>query len=338
MKVGLDTGPVAGLLKPRDDPMSLVDVAVEYGFDGVMLAARALTRDEAALDSVIDRTRECGLYLELGGAGIDLARSGRSLRELVEAWEPLFPLAVKTGSRVLMTGLGTWPWEGRVVLEGGRTLEDQIQGAITTLRALAPMAKEHGVAVVIHTSHFTAAEYRRIVDEVDSPYVGLCLDTGNAFLVLEDPLEFAREVAPFVQATHFKDTCVYLQDDGMDWLGGCVLGRGVLDLPAIAEILYTANPEINLTIEDHWGRMTLPIYDPSFLNTLGPWDGGRTAVLARYLWEGERLLRAGLHPTAAEAKDVDWGKVFPERQRSNAAYAKRLIEEITRGGGETADG
>jgi hypothetical protein len=174
----------------------------------------------------------------------------------------------------------------------------------------------------------TAGEYRRIMDEVNSPYVRLCLDTSNAFLVLEDPIEYARQVAPYVHATHFKDTCVYLQQEGMNWLGGCVLGRGVVDLASIVDVLYQANPEITLSIEDHWGRMTIPIYDAAFLNTLPGWNGERVAKLARYLWEGESLLRAGLHPTAKEAKSVDWTKVFPERQRSSAAYAKQLRDEI----------
>jgi sugar phosphate isomerase/epimerase len=228
----------------------------------------------------------------------------------------------------LNTGLGIWPWEGRLIQETGRTLEEQVAGGIATLRALAPIAAEYGVVVTIHTSHFKASEYLYMLEAVDSPYVALCLDTSNAFLVLEDPTEFARQVAPYVRSTHLKDTCVYLSEEGMTWQGGCVLGRGVLDMPTIVEALYEANPDLYMSIEDHWGRMMVPIYDAAFLESIGPWEGTRAAQLARYLWRGEQLFRAGLHPTAEETNAVDWKTVFPERQRTNAAYAKQIRDEI----------
>jgi hypothetical protein len=117
-------------------------------------------------------------------------------------------------------------------------------------------------------------------------------------------------------------------EEGMTWQGGSVLGRGVVDLPAIIETLYEANPDLYMSIEDHWGRMTVPIYDAAFMESLGAWSGERAAQLARYLWKGEQLFRAGLHPTAEETDDVDWTTVFPERQRTNAAYAKQLRDEV----------
>ena len=120
-----------------------------------------------------------------------------------------------------------------------------------------------------------------MLEAIDSPYVGLCLDTSNAFLILEDPTEFARQVAPYVRSTHLKDTCVYMREEGMTWQGGCVLGRGVVDLPAIIETLYEANPDLYMSIEDHWGRMTVPIYDGAFMESLGPWSGERGASASR---------------------------------------------------------
>jgi len=306
----------------------LIELALEYGFEGVLLSSRPLLADQGLKQQVIEQAAEHGLYVELNGSRIDTALSGKSTAELVEGWMPLFPLAVEVGSPVLNTGLGVWPWEGRLYQEAGRTLEDQIAGGIATLRELAAMAADHGVVVTIHTGFYTASEYLQMLEDVDSPYVGLCLDTSNAFLVLEDPTEFARQVAPHVHSTHLKDTCVYLREEGMTWQGGCVLGRGVVDLPAIIEVLYEANPDLYMSVEDHWGRMTVPVYDAAFMDSLGPWGGERTAQLARYLWAGEQLLRAGLHPTAEEASAVDWTTVFPERQRTNAAYAKQIRDEI----------
>ena len=325
MKVGLDGGPLSDLLKL--DPLQLLDQAVEYGFEGVALSGKGLLEDEAYRQQVIEKAQEYNLYIELGGAGIDTALSGKSKEELLDEWKSLFPIAVEVGSRILSTGVGTWPWKGRLFKEKGRTLSDQIQGAIEMLCELRRMAQDYGVTVTIHTSFLTASEYLHIMEKVDSRYVGLCLDTANSFLVLEDPVDFARQLLPYVRATHFKDSCVYLQEEGMDWLGGCPLGRGLVDLPYIVGMLYEANPEVNLSIEDHWGRMTVPLFNEEFLESFPEWTGQRLAKLFQHLWRGESLIRAGLHPTAEEAKGIDWKKVFPERQRSNAAYAKRLRDE-----------
>jgi sugar phosphate isomerase/epimerase len=334
MKVGMDELPLSTLFK--EGPLELLDRAAAYGFEGLMCSSRPLAADESYRQQVIEKARAHNLYLELGGGGIDTALYGRSTEELVGRWKPLFPVAVEAGSRVLNTGLGTWPWEGRVMQEPGKSVEDQIQGGIATLRALAPMAEDYGVAVTIHTAFFTAQEHVRMMEEVDSPYVGLCLDTANAFLVLEDPVDFARQVAPWVKSTHLKDSCIYLHEGGMDWLGGSPLGRGTVDLAAIVDIVYQADPDCNLSIEDHWGRMTMSIYDPAFLASFPDWNGEQLAKLFRHLAKGEGLLRAGMYPTAEEAKNIDWESVFPERERANAGYAKKLRDQAAAGGPSTS--
>lgn len=332
MKVGLDCGPIGGLLKMGDDPLGLLDLAIEQGFEGVLLSTRPLRNDETLRGQVIEKARANEMYIELGGGGIDSASSGKSTAELVEGWKPLFPLAAEIGSPVLVTGLGTWPWDGRVIQEAGRTLEDQIAGGIATLKALRSMAEDAGVTIVIHTAFNTAQEYVRMMEAVDSPNVGLCLDTANSFLVLEDPVDFARQVAPWVRSTHFKDSIIYLQQEGIHWLGGCALGRGTVDLKTIVGLIYASYPDCNLSIEDHWGRGTHPMRSTAFLDSLGEWDGERLGKILDHLWQGQTLVSAGMHLTEAESKEVDWVKAFPERQRLNALYAKALRDAAAAGG------
>lgn len=324
MRVGLDFLPLGSLFQL--DTLGLMDQAIEHGYEGILASGHDLL-DEGYRQQVIEKAQKTGLYIELGGAGIDTALSGKSARELAKAWEPLFQVAAQVGSPTLNTGLGTWPWEGRIIPEAGKTVRDQIAGGIETLRELRAMTQDHGVAVVIHTSFFTASEYVQIMEAADSPYVGLCLDTANSFLVMEDPVDFARQVAPWVKSTHLKDSIIYLQPEGIDWLGGCPLGRGLVDLPAIVDLLYQANPELNLSIEDHWGRMTMPIFKSTFLDSF-EWRGSQVQDLLCFLYEGQKRLAAGLFPTVEETKQIDWKLVFPERARYNAAYAKRLRDEV----------
>lgn len=330
MRVGLDYLPLVPMFEW--DPLQFMDAAAEYGYEGVMLAGKRLFEDEAYKQQVIEKKSRLDLYAELGGAGIDSALSGKSPKELAKSWEPLFALALELGVEALITGLGSWPWQGRTIKEEGKSVSDQIQGGIATLKELKKMAEDHEIAITIHTAFFTADEYVQIMESVDSPYIGLCLDTANAFLVLEDPTEFARKVAPWVKATHLKDSCIYLQPEGAFWFGGSPLGRGTVDLPAILRILYKANPEINLSIEDHWGRTPMPVFNKEFLNSIPGWDGSKVADLLKHLQQGESLLRAGMYPTPEESNQIDWKKVFPERARYNAIYAKQLRDEIIKGG------
>ena len=326
MKVGLDHIPVAQVF--NWEPLQFMDKAAEYGYEGVALPGRGLLKDTAYRQQVIEKKEQLGLYIDLGGAGIDSALSGKPTQELVKSWEPAFELALELGAETLVAGLGTWPWQGRVIREEGKSVKDQIKGGIATLREVSKMAQDHNTPVTIHTSFFTADEYVQIMEAVNSPYVGICLDTANAFLVLQDPVEFALCVAPWVKATHLKDSSIYLQAEGADWLGGCPLGRGSVDLPAVVELLYKANPKTNLTIEDHWGRSPMPVFDAEFLNSIPGWDGAQVAALLKHLQNGDSSLKAGLHPTSEESKHIDWKRVFPERARYNAIYAKQLRDEV----------
>jgi sugar phosphate isomerase/epimerase len=326
MKIGLDHDPVDHLFKMT--PLQIVEMAIQCEYEGVMLSAETLLDDKRSCSQIVEKLRALNLYIELTGPEIDKVLSGKSTSEILTRWRATFPIAKELGATIIITGLGTWPWKGRVIQEKGKTVEDQIQSGIAILREVGKMAEDYGIIVAIHTSFFKAEEYLQIVEEVNLPSVALCLDTANAFLVLEDPVDFARLVAPFVRATHFKDTCIYLQESGMDWLGGCPLGRGLVDLPKIVDILYQSNPDTNLTIEDHWGRMTVPVFDQNFMTSLGIRNGAELAKLLKYLWDGQTLMKTGVHPTTIEANQIDWQKIFPERMRYNAFYAKRLRDQV----------
>lgn len=325
MKVGLDHIPLMQLFEW--EPLQFMEEAADFGFEGILLPRIGLLSDEAYRKQVIEKKNQLNMYIELGGAGIDTALSGRSTQELLSGWKPAFDLAQEMDVKMLLTSLGTWPWQGRIIKEEGKSVADQINGGIATLRELSKMAQDYDIFVGIHTSFFTAEEYVQIMESVDSSHIGLCLDTANAFLVLQDPVDFAKQVAPWVKGTHLKDSCIYLQPEGIDWLGGCPLGRGSVDLPTIVELLYEANPEINLSVEDHWGRTKMPINE-EVLESIPNWSGTQVVKLLRHLQKGEELLRAGMHPTIAESNQIDWKNVFPERARYCATYAKQIRDKV----------
>lgn len=75
---------------------------------------------------------------------------------------------------------------------------------------------EHGVGMAIENmtapknsptpSPFASPEQMiRLVDELNKPDIGICLDTGHAFLSGYNPAEFARKVGARLRATHIAD-------------------------------------------------------------------------------------------------------------------------------------
>ncbi len=322
MKVGLD----ALTLKAVSlDPLELLDLTRAHGMEGLHFSAGLLKgRDDAYIEKLAAEAKEHRLYLELAGAGVNPGRSGRSIAETVEDWDPLFALARRLDAPILNTCFGLL--KERTFCTP--TLAEQIDLTIQVLRELSLVAADHDVIITMELHvDLTSLELAHIIDTVDSAHVRVNLDTANALGLLEDPVDAARVLAPYVHTTHFKDTCIYPTAEGYNWLGGAPLGRGLVDLPEVVEILYQANPDVHLNIEDSGGFIPIPMYDEAFLRSFTDLTPVRMARFLRHLWLGEQQVRSGLHPRPEESQHIDWPTVIPARLQYNVDYARRLRDE-----------
>jgi sugar phosphate isomerase/epimerase len=89
---------------------------------------------------------------------------------------------------------------------------------------------------------------QRLLETYSSEYLAVCFDFGNNIALLDDPMEMAQTLAPYVRATHVKDMAVRPYPDGF-LLSEVPLGTGVLDLPRIVSVLRKANPKLRLSLE-----------------------------------------------------------------------------------------
>src|SRR5206468_9872189 len=80
------------------------------------------------------------------------------------------------------------------------------------------------------------AEKLEMIRSLGSEFIGLCVDVGNSFTLMEDPLEVARAYAAYAFTVHFKDQAVRENPQGF-WFADVPLGEGFLDLPAIIKTL-----------------------------------------------------------------------------------------------------
>ncbi|MBI3466305.1 MAG: sugar phosphate isomerase/epimerase, partial [Planctomycetes bacterium] len=122
---------------------------------------------------------------------------------------------------------------------------------IKMLSNLIGPAEQHGVIMAMEDHiDLLADEMVDLMSTIDSPWLGVCLDTANNLRLFEDPLVVARTLAPWTRATHIKD---------VGTLGGCPrefsfwpsvpLGQGLVDIPGVLGALKQASYEGLLAVE-----------------------------------------------------------------------------------------
>ncbi|SDY65102.1 sugar phosphate isomerase/epimerase family protein [Herbiconiux ginsengi] len=323
MKVGLDA---YTLRESKLDVWELIDWIVAHRLEGMQVSHTLL--EDLSTDQIQDLAgcnRNLGLYLELAGPSINPCRGRRTVADVVAEWVELISRAAALGAPLANTSFGLL----RERTMQSPALEEQIGLTTEVLRQLAPVGEAHNVAITVELHvDLTSRELVRMVEAVDSRFIGVNLDTANALGLMEDPVEAAERLAPFVRTVHLKDSCVYPAPGGYNWQGGSVLGRGLVDLPTIVDILYAANPDVNLNIEDSGGYLLIPVDDPRFFDSLTELTPQGVMNFNRLLLAGEQLVRTGLQPTPEESDRMLWADVIEGRMHLNAEFARRLRDDV----------
>lgn len=183
-----------------------------------------------------------GLYLELGASG--------TAPEQLAA-----PLAAakRLGARVLRTFVG------------GDCVEDQTITAARALKAREELqrslelAERHGVIIAVENHLDIFLGDLLFIMELNSPFLGVCYDSGNFAAMGEDPLAALAALAPRVVCTHLKDVCPAGRFPEAEPFGlphtlvhSCALGEGELPLQKIVALLRRVKGEnMRLTLEIH---------------------------------------------------------------------------------------
>ncbi len=121
----------------------------------------------------------------------------------------------------------------------GRRMLEQAVGLVEKHRV--PLAVEN------HKDHRDEQRIE-LFEHISSEFVGACVDTGNSFALLEDPLETARRFAPWAKSVHLKDQALQPHPNGF-LLADIPLGQGAMPLPEMVRILKAAKPDIRFSLE-----------------------------------------------------------------------------------------
>jgi sugar phosphate isomerase/epimerase len=136
------------------------------------------------------------------------------------------------------------------------TLDDAFAVMKYTLAAVLRTAERYGIFVGIEPHQSiskSTSGLLRLATLVNSPYLRVNYDTGNAYLAGEDPYEGLRAVAHLLVHVHAKDISVRMSESEKGKVTGtpvgCACGDGVIDWPRAIRVLRDSGFNGVLSVE-----------------------------------------------------------------------------------------
>ncbi|MDP6116070.1 MAG: sugar phosphate isomerase/epimerase family protein [Planctomycetota bacterium] len=245
MKIGICTFSFTGACREAGitpdplDAFQLIDIATENGMDGVEFPLGNLGEHPG------EKLDECRSLLSERGLAVAIDSPALMGDEMETALSQASDVGAQS-MRSVISGI----LEGDRSKPPGPDWDAYLATVIDRLKALVPAAEEAGVAIGIENHQdLTSADLVRISEEVESPFVGVTLDVGNALAVGEHPVSFAEAVAPFIKNVHLKDYYVYLTEQGYR-LVRCPFGDGAVPFDEVLAAVLRESPEATLNIEN----------------------------------------------------------------------------------------
>jgi 3-oxoisoapionate decarboxylase len=138
----------------------------------------------------------------------------------------------------------------RVVIDTDKQ-HPSAEEAATALAAVLPRFAENDVTIAIENhDRFPAATLATLMDRLDSPQVGICLDTANSLGCGEDLATVLRILGPWVVNLHVKDFCVRRLPHKKGFIiEGCPAGGGLLHIPRLLDELRGLSRDPNVILE-----------------------------------------------------------------------------------------
>ncbi|MFC1636234.1 sugar phosphate isomerase/epimerase family protein, partial [Planctomycetota bacterium] len=219
------------------DPLVFLNHCHEIDAGGVQLDIGV--RDKAYVRKLRRQADSYGMFIE-GSAGLPRDSSK------VEPFEAIVRTAKECGANVIRVAIGGRRYEQFDKAEEFKAFAERTW---KSLQLAEPVVVQHRMRLAIENhKDFRIDQMLGMLKRIDSEYIGVCVDTGNSFALLEDPMEVIKVYAPYSFSAHLKDMAVAEYEDGL-LLADVPLGQGLLDLPRMVRILEKAKPDIQFSLE-----------------------------------------------------------------------------------------
>jgi sugar phosphate isomerase/epimerase len=166
----------------------------------------------------------------------------------------------------------------------------RLEDTAARLREVLPVAEELGVSIAIENHQDATTDDLLQLFEMSGSgrAFGITLDTGNPLAVAEDPVETATCLAHLIRHVHLKDYTIHFAPEGYR-LVRCAAGDGVIDFPAILEIVHEQGPNVSLSIEiAAQTARTIPLLEPEWWTSFPLRDAAALVGPLQVLWSKGR--------------------------------------------------
>ena len=208
---------------------------------------------------LLDRARELGIHLVQTGPNLPVDRLPEpELERFIQAardWDITLELGTRGLDRDhLIRQIALAKSMGATLIRtlpeiGGQYARDARQ-LLPVLAELQPVLEPHGIRLAIETGRLPAAELKAVLDQVNSPLIGVVLDTVNSLAVPEGWKDVARTLAPHTMCLHYKDFVIKRAWHMMGFIcEGTPSGEGQVDTRWLLDTLKVSPYYFNVIIE-----------------------------------------------------------------------------------------
>lgn len=264
LKIGLDTESLhLWFQNKRMDIFGYIEKAHELGFDGIMINilkdynldpewGTLGSNDPEHLRKVRELLESYHMYVELATKGI----TKEHLLKVLDVAEALGADIIRTYIPITLNPLATRATGGEGKYDLAKVLGDfdpvVFDEAAMTLREIIPELKKRRIRIALENHEYEISdELVKVVQKLDSPWIGLHYDFGNSMMAWEEPARAAQNMAPYTITTHFKDHIVIPSpDDPYGYVVcGIPVGEGNIDLRNVLKIILDSSAITRLNLE-----------------------------------------------------------------------------------------
>ena len=223
---------------PITETLTFLDYCRELGAGGIQAGLSEPTMAYAR--KVRRACEQYGMYYEASGRLPRTESEGDAFRDFAKA-------AREAGASVIRTVLFSGRrYETEYTYESFQQAKRQAWQMVA--RAEPTLRKLRMKIAIENHKNLRIPDMLDIMRRIQSEFVGVTVDFGNNYVLMEDPVQIAEAFAPYALSTHIKDHQLQEYEDGFR-LFDARLGTGIIDLPRVIATLRNRNPNIKFILE-----------------------------------------------------------------------------------------
>jgi len=218
----------------------MMDYIVELGLEGLHLDAKAFDEmNEGYFERVKQYAASQNLYLEYNFA----MKSGHYDSSVQHDIEEGVAIAQSIGADITKIGMNLKRPRPVAASKFHPDVMSQLEKVVAKVKQALAFVEKTGIKLALenHTDAFSE-EVIWVLDQINHPLVGACIDTVNGIHVTENPITAVENLAPRAFTNHFRDNKIIIAPWGLKFAGAAV-GAGDLDMKRSYELIQQ-NPDV----------------------------------------------------------------------------------------------